>query len=371
MSPQNKASILTGSTEKGQLTEIIQVGYPTINENQLLIRAVAYAANPTDWKHPVINWGGKGDIAGSDASGIVEEVGAKAEGFKVGDIVSTFMHGNYSKTRGAFCDYIIGDVNTTIKYDKSSIDSKAIDVGNHPSNTINTFEGAASVTLGLSTIGISFGHNFKLTEDKQANGSKYILIWGGSTATGTLAIQIAKLVYGLKVLTTSSAQQTDFLKSLGADEVFDYHNADVIEQIKEVAGDSIAYAYDTVSTEETFQSVYDATANSKEVEIDNLLFLTPKKIKVDDSRKVNFHTTLAYCANGEDQNLNGFIVRSSPELVKDYNNFWFNHLPPYISKIKHSNLKVLKGGLDSVNDALELLRENKVRAEKVVFRANV
>ena len=370
MSHINKAALLTGSTDKGQLTEGGEIAYPKINDDQILIKAIAYAANPTDWKHVLGKWGGKGDIAGSDVSGTVIEVGPKVKGFEVGDVVSSFMHGNFSKTRGAFSDYVIADVNTTIKYDKSTFNSKPLEVGDHKSDSINTFEGAASINLGLVTVGLSFNHKLGIKADKQTNASKYILIWGGATATGILAIQVAKLAYGLKVITTASSKHHDFLKSLGADEVFDYHDSNVIEQIKKTGGANINYALDTVSNEQTFQSVYDATADTKDVAIDNLLFLTPDKIKTDDSRKVSFQTSLAYCVDGNDVNLNGLVVPSPPELVKEFNDFWFNVIPQYVTKLRHANLKVLEPGLKTTNEALELLREDKVAGQKVVFRAN-
>ena len=44
------------------------------------------------------------------------------------------MHSNFSKTRGAFSDYVIADVNTTIKYDKSAFNSKAPEGGDYKSN---------------------------------------------------------------------------------------------------------------------------------------------------------------------------------------------------------------------------------------------
>lgn len=63
MTQVNKAALLSGSTNKGQLTEVGQIAYPRINDDQILIEAVAYAANPTDWKHVIAQWGGKGDIS--------------------------------------------------------------------------------------------------------------------------------------------------------------------------------------------------------------------------------------------------------------------------------------------------------------------
>lgn len=223
------------------------------------------------------------------------------------------MHGNYSITRGAFCDYVIADVNTTIKYDKANFNTNALELGNHPSNYINTFEGAASVTLGLSTVILSLHYHLGIKADKQANSSNYILIWGGSGTTGRLAIQIAKLAYGLRVITTSSPNYHDVLRSLGADDVFDYKDPDVVEKVRNVGGANILYALDAVSTLQTFQAVYDATSETKNAVINNLLFLELSEIKTDSSRKVTSTTTLVDSVNGEDANYGGNIIRSSPE----------------------------------------------------------
>lgn len=118
MSVINRASLHTGVLEEGQMAKVTTMPYPKIGHNQILIKAVAYAANPTDWEHILAKLGNEGDIAGSDVSETVAEVGSKVQGFQVGDIVSSFIHGNSYKIRGAFSDYVIGDPNTTVKCDK-------------------------------------------------------------------------------------------------------------------------------------------------------------------------------------------------------------------------------------------------------------
>lgn len=75
-----------------------------------------------------------------------------------------------------------------------------------------------------------------------------ILIWGGSTAVGHHAIQLAALS-GLKVYVTASPDVHEELKSLGAEACFDYKAADVVNQIHAaLAGEEegIIYGYDTV-----------------------------------------------------------------------------------------------------------------------------
>lgn len=357
-----------GSTERGQLTRVAEDEYPTINDSQILIKAVAYAANPTDWKHPAFDWGGEGAIAGSDVSGFVE-VGSDVKDFRTRDVVSSFIHGNYVKNRGAFSDYVVLDPITTLRYPKGIIKMEPLGIGEKAAGLIDSFEGAASVNLGLATTGLSFHHNLSIKAGKKLNASKYILLWIGGTITGVLAVQVAKLVYGLKVIATASPKYHDFLKYLGADKVFDYRDSDIVDQIKKVGGASIFYALDMVSTEGSFQKVYDSTSETKEVNNDNLGFLSASNIITDDSRKVMFETTLVNSVTGEDSDYDGLKFYSNPKLVQDFQEFWYDVFPQYICKIRHAKLIVLKSGLESVNDALEMLRDNKVSGEKIVFRA--
>jgi NADPH:quinone reductase-like Zn-dependent oxidoreductase len=59
-----------------------------------------------------------------------------------------------------------------------------------------TFEETATLGVGLTTSGQTLG--FPLPGEKQPEEEKFILIYGGSSATGTLAIQFAKL-YGAPI----------------------------------------------------------------------------------------------------------------------------------------------------------------------------
>ena len=363
-----KAALLTGNPEHNW-TEIKEIPQPKIRDDQILIKPIAYAANPTDWKHNSPEFAG--NVCGSDASGYVEEVGSKVTGFEVGDIVSVTMHGGYNKDNSAFAEYVAAVPGFTIKYDKNIVKDAKLNVGDHKGGIITNFEQAASVTLGLSTVVLSFVGLMNINKNALANKGKSILIWGGATATGILAIQMAKMAFGLKVITTASRKNHDYLKGLGADVVFDYNDFNVVEAIKSEAGDSIAYALDTVSSTYTFQQTYDATANSKHVELDNLLSLDKGQIMTDSSRSVSFHATSMYGATGDAYSIWGMDFPTNPDSTKKYLDYWFNELPQYIPKINSANLKVIKPGLESVNEALQLLYDNKVSGQKIVFRSHV
>ncbi|KAH3688017.1 hypothetical protein WICPIJ_001011 [Wickerhamomyces pijperi] len=362
-----QAAVIAKEPVQGSLTEVATIPIYEPSSKQIQIQTVAFAANPTDWKHIVYKQGVSGDLAGSDSAGVVTKVGSEVEGFQVGDVVSTFSHGNFCKDRGNFAEYIIADPSTTIKH--ANLKKEALPVGSAPAGPIDTFEGAASVTLGLSTVALSIAGNLNVkSEDK----GKYILIWGGATATGTLAIQVAKLGFGLKVVTVASKRHHEFLKSIGADLVYDYNDSDVSEQIAKGTNGDIKYVFDTVSEKASFQAAYDAfkTAHGP-VRVDNLLFLQEKDLEIDESVKKNFeivNPTLAYCANGDEVTLFGGKFSSDKETLARYNKFWNETLPRILPQIKHTSLRVLKAGLESTNEAFELLQSNSVSGEKVVFR---
>ncbi|CCH43386.1 hypothetical protein BN7_2934 [Wickerhamomyces ciferrii] len=364
----NNAAIFSGSLEDpSKIVEIKQVPYPKASDDQLIVKAVAYAINPTDWKQIYFGLTPKGSITGSDVSGIVESVGANVKGFAKGDYVSTFVQGNVSPDFGGFQNYVRADPSTTLKFDPKQISEDALKEGDYESSITKSFEGAASLPLGLTTVSISFASNLEIPLSKEANKGKSILIWGGATATGILAIQVAKQIYGLNVLTTASSKNHEYLKSIGADETFDYRDPKSLEQLTKF---DISYALDTVSADNTFQQTYDATKGSSNVRLDNLLFIQDKDLKKDDrsGKHTVVNSTLAYVAVGRPINAYGMTLEITPEQFTRFKELWFNVLPNHLSSIKHANLKVLKSGLESANEGFELNKQGKVSAQKVVFR---
>jgi NADPH:quinone reductase-like Zn-dependent oxidoreductase len=60
-----------------------------------------------------------------------------------------------------------------------------------------------------------------------------VLIQGGAGGVGTCAVQVAK-ARGAHVIATASARNIEFLRSIGADEVIDYHAARFEDQVHDV-----------------------------------------------------------------------------------------------------------------------------------------
>ena len=138
-------------------------------------------------------------ILGNDVAGVVVRVGSKVRGFKPGDEV----YARPDKDRiGTFAELIaINEADVAIK----------------PKNL--TMEEAASIPLvGLTAWQV-------LIERAKLKKGQKVLIHAGSGGVGTFAIQLAKHI-GATVATTTSTENVDLVRSLGADVVIDYKKED-------------------------------------------------------------------------------------------------------------------------------------------------
>ena len=84
-------------------------------------------------------------------------------------------------------------------------------------------EAASLITAGITAMQMLDWATEHAAVDK-------ILITGGASGTGTMALQLAKNCFNVKtVVTTASAHKVGLMKELGADDVIDYHTADFVE----------------------------------------------------------------------------------------------------------------------------------------------
>lgn len=125
-----------------------------------------------------------------------------------------------------------------------------------------SFTDASVLPLALSTAAMGlYGKGFlRLPPPKVSPepAGKAILVWGGSSSVGAVAIQLAK-ASGVAVLTTASARNLDAVTSqLGADRAFDYRSATVVDDIVAAAaelkkgGAEFAGVYDAISEKASF-----------------------------------------------------------------------------------------------------------------------
>jgi NADPH2:quinone reductase len=157
----------------------------------------------------------KFQILGTEFSGKIEAVGNKVKKFNPGDEVFAFR----GFGTGCYAQYKCMNETGSIAIKPNNI----------------TYEEAASLVDGATTA------LFFLKEKGCIQKGQKVLINGASGSIGTFAVQLAKY-FGAVVTGVCSTNNTEFVKSLGADKVVDYTKEDFAE-----TGDIYDIVFDTVS----------------------------------------------------------------------------------------------------------------------------
>ena len=179
-----------GGPEQLRLEEASQ---PKVEGGKVLVRIHVASVNPIDFKLASGNmrqimpikfpW-----IPGGDFSGIVEEVGSGVSGLAKGDAVYGDASGG-----GAYAEFYAGPASMIAPKPRRLSDIEA-----------------ASVPLAAQTAWQGLFDHGRLERGET------VLIHAASGGVGTFAVQLAHWK-GAKVLATASADNVDYVRSLGAD----------------------------------------------------------------------------------------------------------------------------------------------------------
>lgn len=164
-------------------------------------------------------------VPGCDMAGVVVARGGDdAVRFQVGDEV----YGNIQDFRGGGKLKQLGSLAQFIAVEEDLVAAK-------PENL--SFEEAASLPLAVQTAVEGF------TTAGFEEG-QLVFIVGGAGGVGSLAVQLAKQLFGAALVTaTTSTGKVEFVKRLGADKVVDYTKT-TYEQVEE----KYDLVYDTIGT---------------------------------------------------------------------------------------------------------------------------
>ena len=182
-------------------------------------------------------------------------------------------------------------------------------------------------------------------ENPTSKGKK-ILIWGGASSYGALAIAYAKQA-GYTVISTSSVHNFPLLKNRGADHVFDYKNSATIEKIRELF--PIDYFYNPASTPTSAQSMIDLLSPpGKDIIKADILMLMPPGMPGMPQLPEGITAKM-------------FLFRNKAEENKEFVD-WMCGKDGYIEKgLKGGWIKGVPveriGGLNSVTEGLDMMYE--------------
>jgi len=211
---------------------------PSPGIGQVLIKVAASSVNPVDYK-----------ILTSSVMTALTALGNKTVGFDVaGTIVST---GSAAPSRLKVGDEVWADLGTSTltRHDEELgawaeyAVAEESQVGLKPKSM--SLVDAASMPL----VGLTAYQAFRMA-GAPWSGKKdlTIAITSGSGGTGTIALQLAKAYGATRIITSAGSNNIDLCKSLGATEVYDYHNTTIWENVANDTVDIVIDNYDSVGT---------------------------------------------------------------------------------------------------------------------------
>jgi NADPH:quinone reductase-like Zn-dependent oxidoreductase len=199
------AAVIEGFGGRDRL-KLMDVPRPDFGEDEVLIRVEAAGIGLWDVK---VREGTVFEdvtfplVLGWECSGVIEEVGSEVVDFAPGDEVLAYAYG-----RGTYAEYVACPAS----------------VAAHKPASLGFEEAAALPVVGITAHQV-------VTEDLHLRAGETTLITAASGGAGHLAVQLAARL-GSHVIATASPSNHDFLRALGAAEVFDYRGEAFPENVR-------------------------------------------------------------------------------------------------------------------------------------------
>lgn len=183
-----------------------EVERPEPRPGELLVRVVAAGVNRADllqrqgfYSAPA----GQSDVPGLEVSGVVEELGDGVEGWSVGDEVCALLAG------GGYAEYSRVPAGQVLP----------VPAG------VPLVDAAA-----LPEVVCTVWSNVFLTANLQPGET--LLVHGGSSGIGTMAIQLGREVGASVAVTAGSSEKLEACRRLGAEVLVNYREEDFVERLR-------------------------------------------------------------------------------------------------------------------------------------------
>ncbi|TWU17390.1 Zinc-type alcohol dehydrogenase-like protein [Novipirellula galeiformis] len=214
--------------EQTGLASSIQFGEvpdPILQAGQVRVRVGAVSVNPIDL---YIRSGAvamelpKPFIIGSDLSGTVDAVADDVTRFKPGDRVWGIQQGP-GVHQGTFAELC-------------AVDAKWL----YPIPDEVRNEDAAAIAL----VGVTA--HLGIFREARLQRGETIFVHGGTGGVGSAVVQMAKAIGARVIATAGGETKVNLCRELGADEVIDYREGNVAEQLRKLAPDGVNVFFETL-----------------------------------------------------------------------------------------------------------------------------
>jgi len=238
----------------------IEIPKPEPRPRDLVVQVKAVSVNPVDAKvrSPKDKIESAPRVLGWDAAGIVDGVGPRATLFKPGDEVyyaGVITRPGCNSEYHAVDERIVGRKPRNLSFEEAAA---------LPLTTITAWEALfdrMAIPLAVlepdSTGEVNVGVSPTVASAFRRTSGHSLLIVGGAGGVGSIAIQLAKHLAGMRVIATASRPESaDWCRTLGADDVIDHHRP-FAEEFKRVGLDEVDYIFCLNSTEQHMQNMAD------------------------------------------------------------------------------------------------------------------
>lgn len=340
-------------TQGNNQLAVQELEIPEPGPREIVIKVVAASVNPADRKH--VERAKAGNVVGCDFAGFVEATGPDVPTHLVqlAQLRCGFIRGNVSPNRGGFAEYVAIDWDLTAPVP----------------DRLGPFA-AATLPLSLGTAILAINHALNVPvppvpypSSGVQEGTVWMLVWSAATATGQMAIQIARLC-GLRVVATSSPKQFDKLKSLGAELVYDYNDPEAPEKIRQATNGGVIIGLDGFSTFETAKQAERAFGD-KGGRLVSLL----GDIKGLARPDVKLVPVWVHNVLGENETWGDLEFKATPEVRNLYSTWQVGLVFDLLDRGLLKPFDYIQaGGLADVAKAFELQQDEASNGKKVVIR---
>lgn len=229
-----------GSIDRENSLQDNDIPEPSMKSNDLLVRVSAVSVNPVDAKVRLNRQpqGGAFEVLGWDAVGVVQAIGAEAQGFSVGDRV-----------------YYAGAINRP----GSNAELQAVDarlVGKAPL-TLGDADTAALPLTAITAWELLFE---RLGAHEGEGEGRTLLIIGAAGGVGSLLIQLARKLTKLQIIATASRTDSqEWCRSMGAHAVIDHHQP-MLAQLQALGIEQVELVASLTHTDKHWRQIIEMAA---------------------------------------------------------------------------------------------------------------
>ncbi|KAJ5928194.1 Polyketide synthase enoylreductase [Penicillium verhagenii] len=349
--PESQTAIL--QHEGGVLKITSDMPVPVISPHEMLVATKAVALNLCDYKMP-LRFPTPGLWDGCDFAGIVVALGSQvaADGrFSLGDrVVGAVQGSNQSDPQsGAYCEYIRAEPDFTFHIPDDM-----------PFTTAPGISGT-----GIATLGVALFWSLQITGKLDAPVTKPedVLIYGGSSTIGLLAIQMVKLC-GYRVITTCSPRNFDLVRSYGADLVFDYNSPTCAKDVRAATKNTLRFVLDPFSEAKTLRLCHEAMGRTG----GRYCALEQYDSSLCERKTIKHELVMGGAIAGKGVELpEPYGIPPRPE-IGEWARPWYKCVQGLISsgKLKPVPVDILPGRFDGILSGLDILKNGTVSGKKLV-----